>query len=309
MPRYSPRRQKLSTAHPLPWRHGCRPRWPGPCTTPWRPARWPRRSRSPNTLSRSPVRQAIPKPPRMPCRPSMTWPGVPARQTGASTCSTISPSRHPRGALPAYDCARSCSALKPSSNSATPAPSPKPTPSAPGLIASVIRCRAGSPCRGAPPPLCSPTASTTPPIWHPGLSVSLTTSATPTRSGSATSSAGNWPASPASVPATAGCGSDQLCGDLYQLLTPYSGTQVGCGAWVAYCGAVDYYLGLLAAAQGDRTTATGHLDAATAQHLRLGAPRWAALGRRQQDRQPHHPNGGNRFRRDGPVWAVTYGGV
>jgi len=109
--------------------------------------------------------------------------------------------------------------------------------------------------------------------------------------------------------AAARCGSDQLCGDLYQLLTPYSGTQVGCGAWVAYCGAVDYYLGLLAAAQGDRTTATGHLDAATAQHLRLGAPRWAALGRRQQDRQPHHPNGGNRFRRDGPVWAVTYGGV
>jgi tetratricopeptide (TPR) repeat protein len=65
--------------------------------------------------------------------------------------------------------------------------------------------------------------------------------------------------------AAARCGSDQLRGDLYQLLTPYSGTQVGCGAWVAYCGAVDYYLGLLAAAQGDRTAATGHLDAATAQ--------------------------------------------
>jgi AAA ATPase-like protein len=105
------------------------------------------------------------------------------------------------------------------------------------------------------------------------------------------------------------CGSDQLRSDLYQLLTPYSGTQVGCGAWVAYCGAVDYYLGLLAAAQGDHTAAAGHLDAATAQHLRLGAPRWAALSRQQQDRQQHHANGRNRFRRHGTVWAVAYDGV
>jgi hypothetical protein len=108
--------------------------------------------------------------------------------------------------------------------------------------------------------------------------------------------------------AAARCGSDQLRGDLYQLLAPYSGTQVGCGAWVAYCGAVDYYLGLLAAAQGDHTAA-GHLDAATAQHLRLGAPRWAALSRQQHDRQQHHSDGRNRFRRDGTVWAVAYGGV
>jgi len=103
--------------------------------------------------------------------------------------------------------------------------------------------------------------------------------------------------------AAARCGSDQLRGDLYQLLAPYSGIQVGCGAWAAYCGAVDYYLGLLAAARGDHTAA-GHFDAATAQHLRLGAPRWATLSR-----QPHHSNGRNRFRRDGTVWAVEYGGV
>jgi hypothetical protein len=109
--------------------------------------------------------------------------------------------------------------------------------------------------------------------------------------------------------AAARCGSDQLRGGLYQLLAPYSGTQVGCGAWVAYCGAVDYYLGLLAAAQGDHAAAASHLDAATAQHLRLGAPRWAALSRQQQDRQQHHTNGRNRFRRDGTVWAVAYGGV
>src|SRR5207245_5706322 len=60
--------------------------------------------------------------------------------------------------------------------------------------------------------------------------------------------------------------------------------------------------------QGDHAAA-GHLDAATAQHLRLGAPRWAALSRQQQDRQQHHSNEPNRFRRDGAVWAVAYGGV
>jgi hypothetical protein len=108
--------------------------------------------------------------------------------------------------------------------------------------------------------------------------------------------------------AAARCGSDQLRGDLYRMLAPYTGTQVGCGAWVAYCGAVDYYLGLLAAAQGD-STAAGHLEAATAQHLRLGAPRWAALSRQQQDVRQHHAEGRNRFRRDGAVWSVAYDGV
>jgi hypothetical protein len=45
------------------------------------------------------------------------------------------------------------------------------------------------------------------------------------------------------------------------------------------------------------------------QHLRLGAPRWAALSRQRQDRQQHPSNGRNRFRRDGAVWALAYGGV
>ena len=73
--------------------------------------------------------------------------------------------------------------------------------------------------------------------------------------------------------AAARCGTGELRGGLYELLAPYAGTQVGCGAWVAYCGAVDYYLGLLAAARAERPAAAAHLDAATAQHLRLGAPR------------------------------------
>ena len=108
--------------------------------------------------------------------------------------------------------------------------------------------------------------------------------------------------------AAARCGTDQLRRDLYELLAPYSGTQVGCGAWVAYCGAVDYYLGLLAAGQAGHTAAA-HLDAATAQHQRMGAPRWAALSRQQQEHQQHPSNGSNRFRRDGAVWGLAYGGV
>ena len=114
--------------------------------------------------------------------------------------------------------------------------------------------------------------------------------------------------------AAARCGSDQLRSGLYQLLAPYSGTQVGCGAWVAYCGAVDYYLGLLAAARADHAAAAAHLRAATAQHLRLGAPLWAALSGQQHGRQPNarpqsRPDGRNLFRRDGAVWALAYGGV
>lgn len=109
--------------------------------------------------------------------------------------------------------------------------------------------------------------------------------------------------------AAARCGSGQLRGDLYQLLAPYGGTQVGCGAWVAYCGAVDYYLGLLAAAQDDHAAAAAHLRAATAQHLRLGAPLWAALSRAPHGSPQHVPDGRSLFRRDGATWALAYGGV
>ena len=77
--------------------------------------------------------------------------------------------------------------------------------------------------------------------------------------------------------AAARCGASGLQAGLYELLAPYAGTQVGCGAWVAYCGAVDYYLGLLTAAQGRHAAAAAHFDAATVQHLRLGVPLWAEL--------------------------------
>ena len=111
--------------------------------------------------------------------------------------------------------------------------------------------------------------------------------------------------------AAARCGTGELRAGLYELLAPYAGTQVGCGAWVAYCGAVDYYMGLLAAAQGNDAAAAAHLDSATGQHLRLGAPRWAELSRQQLDRLRPRPGapGHGTFRPAGAVWVVAFDGT
>ena len=76
--------------------------------------------------------------------------------------------------------------------------------------------------------------------------------------------------------AAARIGSDRLQSEMYDLLAPYSGTQVGCGAWVAYCGPVDGYLADLAYARGDAATGDAHLRAAEEQCQRLGAPLWLA---------------------------------
>ena len=111
--------------------------------------------------------------------------------------------------------------------------------------------------------------------------------------------------------AAARCGTSGTQAGLYELLASHAGDQVGCGAWVAYCGAVDYYLGLLAAAQGDDAAAAAHFGAATSQHLRLGAPLWAELSRRQRDELSPRPGlaAPNRFQSAGAVWSVVFGGV
>ena len=111
--------------------------------------------------------------------------------------------------------------------------------------------------------------------------------------------------------AAARCGTGALQAGLYRLLEPYAGTQVGCGAWVAYCGAVDYYLGLLASAQGNDDAAAAHLEAATAQHERLGAALWAELSRQQSSRLKQRPGraGSCRFQRAGAVWSVAFSGA
>lgn len=66
-------------------------------------------------------------------------------------------------------------------------------------------------------------------------------------------------------------------GVLYERLLPFAGRHVMVGyPAMAYQGAVDWYLGLLAAATGDTGTALRHLDDALALHLRAGAAPWVA---------------------------------
>jgi hypothetical protein len=109
--------------------------------------------------------------------------------------------------------------------------------------------------------------------------------------------------------AAARSGSEQLQGELYELLAPYSGTQVGCGAWVAYCGPVDGYLADLAYARGDVATGDTHLRAAQEQCQRLSAPLWLARVRETQTRHGTAPQATNSFARNGAVWTVSFRGV
>jgi tetratricopeptide (TPR) repeat protein len=112
------------------------------------------------------------------------------------------------------------------------------------------------------------------------------------------------------IAAEAACrhGSDRLRADLYDLLAPHSGTQVGCGAWVAYCGPVDGYLADLAYALGDSARGSDHLLRAQEQCLRLDAPLWL---RRVRASQHQHGMAAetNTFTRNGAVWSLSYQGV
>ena len=318
-----------------------------------------------------------PRPPRMRCRPCTMWPGVPARRTGASTCSAISPGRHPSGALSAYDCARSCSALKPSSNSATPAPSPKPTPTAPEPIASAIPLsRWQSLSRRAATALLAGRLDDAADLasraerlaedlgdadavwigdiqrWELARFTGERATYRRRRPGSAPP-VETWPPWPALILAERGDheGAARRPGRLHAPTKPGgrgSPPATTCGsppsppkqppaAAATSCAATSTSCSLPTAAprsaaapgsptaapstttsgcspppKADHTAAAAHLDAATAQHLRLGAPRWAALSRQQQ-RPPAAPSewtqpvppgwhslGGSLRRRPGP---------
>ena len=82
--------------------------------------------------------------------------------------------------------------------------------------------------------------------------------------------------------AAARCGTSAQRRQLYERLLPLAGTHVVCGATVAYSGAVDHYLGLLAASLGEHSAAADHLTAAVAQHHQLGASAWAQLSALEQ---------------------------
>jgi hypothetical protein len=111
--------------------------------------------------------------------------------------------------------------------------------------------------------------------------------------------------------AAAQCGTSSQRRYLYQRLSPLAGTHVVCGATVAYAGAVDHYLGLLAASLGEHVAAAAHLTAAAAQHHQIGASAWAQLSAQEQTRLGQTSPATatpNRFQRDGAVWHITYCG-
>jgi predicted ATPase len=106
-------------------------------------------------------------------------------------------------------------------------------------------------------------------------------------------------------------GTSDLRRQLYERLLPLAGTHVVCGATVAYAGAVDHYLGLLAASLGEPGDAAAHLTTATAQHHQIGASAWAQLSALEQARLGQTTPATaapNRFQRDGAVWHITYHG-
>lgn len=109
--------------------------------------------------------------------------------------------------------------------------------------------------------------------------------------------------------AAARCGTSSQRRQLYQRLLPLAGTHVVCGATVAYAGAVDHYLGLLAASLAEHGAAAVHLKAALAQHHQIGASAWAQLSAQEQARLGRAACAAatpDRFQRDGAVWHITY---
>jgi DNA-binding winged helix-turn-helix (wHTH) protein/tetratricopeptide (TPR) repeat protein len=71
-------------------------------------------------------------------------------------------------------------------------------------------------------------------------------------------------------------GDVQRASVLYRQLAPYAPRTVVIGAGVACLGALDLYLGRLAATMGDVATARRHLEAALAMNTQLGALPWVA---------------------------------
>ena len=69
------------------------------------------------------------------------------------------------------------------------------------------------------------------------------------------------------------------CQWLYDALGPLAGGAAVVGAAIAFRGAVDHYLGLLAASLGRPEPARGHFERAVAVHDRLGARTWALRSR------------------------------
>ncbi|MGH9223199.1 MAG: AAA family ATPase [Acidimicrobiales bacterium] len=119
--------------------------------------------------------------------------------------------------------------------------------------------------------------------------------------------------------AAAAVGDRDLAARLYDALTPYAGLGVVTGGAVDFYGAVDHYLGLLAATLDRREAAAGHLVRAVAQHRQLGATPWVSRSQRAlADLAGPAPAGGGPaatpdvtrgiFRREGERWTLGLDG-
>jgi tetratricopeptide (TPR) repeat protein len=104
----------------------------------------------------------------------------------------------------------------------------------------------------------------------------------------------------------AAVGSTEQREQAYALLADYAGTHVVVGGCASYTGSVDHHLGMLCAALGRHAEAVAHLEAAVAQHERLGAPAWAELDRAELAKLADAT--AFVFRRDGRVWTLGFHG-
>jgi predicted ATPase len=110
--------------------------------------------------------------------------------------------------------------------------------------------------------------------------------------------------------AAAAVGHRPLADRLYEALLPFAGTAVTMAGAVAFLGAVDHYLGLLAAALG-RQEAASHFRAAVALHRRLGARPWAARSSRELAALTTGDAAGplrGVFSRQDDVWTLGFAG-
>jgi DNA-binding SARP family transcriptional activator/DNA-binding CsgD family transcriptional regulator len=71
-------------------------------------------------------------------------------------------------------------------------------------------------------------------------------------------------------------GDEELAALVYPELAPFAGTNIMIGSGVAFCGAADRYLGMLAATLGDTERANHHFAAALELDRRMGATTWLA---------------------------------
>lgn len=96
---------------------------------------------------------------------------------------------------------------------------------------------------------------------------------------------------------------------MYSRLLPYAGTNIVVGGCASFWGPVDLFLGLLAAARGDRNAAERHLEAARAMAEHLGASGYAALAARTLTTLAGTTPPVNAFTREGDVWRLRFDGT